>query len=61
MTLTQQSLIAILSANMIIAVTCLKEKLRPEDLFGSALAVVGAFLLVFFSQKVALFGKLCVN
>lgn len=38
-------------ANMILAVIFLHEKLRPEDLFGCALAVVGAFLLVNFSSK----------
>ncbi|XP_013380532.1 NIPA-like protein 2 isoform X1 [Lingula anatina] len=38
-------------ANMFIAVVFLKEKLRPQDLFGCALSIVGAFLLVNFSPK----------
>ncbi|PAA57985.1 hypothetical protein BOX15_Mlig018281g2 [Macrostomum lignano] len=38
-------------ANMFIAVIFLREQLRPEDLFGSGLAVVGAFLIVSFSKR----------
>lgn len=38
-------------ANMFIAVGILKEKLRPADIFGCAMAVVGAFLLVNFSTR----------
>lgn len=38
-------------ANMFIAVIALKEKLRAADIFGSTLAVLGAFLLVNFAQK----------
>ncbi|XP_050403758.1 NIPA-like protein 2 [Patella vulgata] len=38
-------------ANFFLAALFLKEKIRPEHLFGCALAVVGAFLLVTFSSK----------
>ncbi|KAK2194172.1 hypothetical protein NP493_2g19025 [Ridgeia piscesae] len=38
-------------ANMFIAVGILKEKLRPADIFGCSMAVVGAFLLVNFSTR----------
>ncbi|CAH1772512.1 unnamed protein product [Owenia fusiformis] len=38
-------------ANMFIAVIMLKEKLRPEDMFGCTLAILGAFLIVNFSKR----------
>ncbi|KAI0220065.1 NIPA-like protein 2 [Lamellibrachia satsuma] len=38
-------------ANMFIAVGILKERLRPTDIFGCCMAVVGAFLLVNFSTR----------
>ncbi|GAB1607182.1 hypothetical protein Ahia01_001001400 [Argonauta hians] len=38
-------------ANLFIAAIFLREKIRPENVFGSALAVVGACLLVTFSPK----------
>ncbi|PAA74715.1 hypothetical protein BOX15_Mlig018547g2 [Macrostomum lignano] len=38
-------------ANMFIAVLFLRERLRPEDLFGSSLSIVGAFLIVSFSKR----------
>lgn len=38
-------------ANMFLAAIFLKEKIRPEHLFGSTLAVVGAILIVAFSDK----------
>ncbi|XP_064604648.1 NIPA-like protein 2 isoform X2 [Liolophura sinensis] len=38
-------------ANLFLSAAILKEKIKPEHLFGSALAVVGAFLLVTFSKR----------
>ncbi|KAL3868253.1 hypothetical protein ACJMK2_041084 [Sinanodonta woodiana] len=38
-------------ANMFLAAIFLKEKIKAEHLFGSALAIIGAFLLVTFSSK----------
>ncbi|XP_064624419.1 NIPA-like protein 2 isoform X6 [Lineus longissimus] len=38
-------------ANMFLAAIFLKEKIRPEDLFGSAISILGAFLIVTFSSK----------
>ncbi|XP_048761480.1 NIPA-like protein 2 [Ostrea edulis] len=38
-------------ANMFLAALFLKEKIKAEHLFGSALAVIGAFLLIAFSAK----------
>lgn len=38
-------------ANIFLAAVFLKEKIRPEHLFGSALAIVGACLLVIFASK----------
>ncbi|XP_074642140.1 NIPA-like protein 2 [Tubulanus polymorphus] len=38
-------------ANMFLAAIFLKEKIRPEDLFGCGLAILGAFLVVAFSSK----------
>ncbi|KAK3089325.1 hypothetical protein FSP39_002732, partial [Pinctada imbricata] len=38
-------------ANMFLAALFLKEKIRAEHLFGSALAIIGAFLLVAFAAK----------
>jgi len=38
-------------ANMVIAVVFLKEKLRPEDIFGTTLALIGACLIVNFSAR----------
>lgn len=38
-------------ANAVIAVMFLKEKIRPRDIMGIALAIIGAFLLVNFSNK----------
>lgn len=38
-------------ANMFLAALVLKEKIKAEHLFGSALAVIGAFLLIAFSAK----------
>ncbi|XP_052776292.1 NIPA-like protein 2 [Mya arenaria] len=38
-------------ANMFLAAIFLKEKIGPENLFGSALAVVGAILVVGFAPK----------
>ncbi|XP_059149393.1 NIPA-like protein 2 [Physella acuta] len=37
-------------ANLFLAAIFLKEKIRPENLFGCALAIIGAFLLVTFSN-----------
>lgn len=37
-------------ANIFLAAIFLKEKIRAEHLFGSALAVIGAFLVVTFSS-----------
>ncbi|KAH9491712.1 NIPA-like protein 2, partial [Bulinus truncatus] len=37
-------------ANLFLAALFLKEKIRPENLFGCALAIIGAFLLVTFSN-----------
>ncbi|CAL1540324.1 unnamed protein product [Lymnaea stagnalis] len=37
-------------ANLCLAAIFLREKLRPENLFGCALAIIGAFLLVTFSN-----------
>ncbi|XP_060078144.1 NIPA-like protein 2 [Ylistrum balloti] len=38
-------------ANLFLAALILKEKIRAENLFGSAMAVIGAFLIVTFSSK----------
>ncbi|XP_046372460.1 NIPA-like protein 2 isoform X1 [Haliotis rufescens] len=38
-------------ANLFLAAVFLKEKIRPEHLFGCALAIIGAFLLVTFSSR----------
>ncbi|XP_069126089.1 NIPA-like protein 2 isoform X1 [Argopecten irradians] len=38
-------------ANLFLAAIFLKEKIRAENLFGSAMAVIGAFLIVTFSSK----------
>ncbi|CAI9742977.1 2 [Octopus vulgaris] len=38
-------------ANLFVAALFLREKIKPENIFGSALAIVGACLLVTFSQK----------
>jgi len=38
-------------ANAVIAVIFLKEEIRPRDILGIALAIIGAFLLVNFSNK----------
>uniref|UniRef100_A0A2C9KBH5 NIPA-like protein 2 n=1 Tax=Biomphalaria glabrata TaxID=6526 RepID=A0A2C9KBH5_BIOGL len=37
-------------ANLFLAAIFLKEKIRPENVFGCALAIIGAFLLVTFSN-----------
>lgn len=41
-------------ANMIIAIVFLKEKLRTEDIFGTSLALIGAYLIVNFLAKTQL-------
>ncbi|KAK7502117.1 hypothetical protein BaRGS_00006481 [Batillaria attramentaria] len=38
-------------ANLFLAAIFLKEKIRPENLFGCALAIIGAFLIVTFSSQ----------
>ncbi|XP_012943184.1 NIPA-like protein 2 isoform X2 [Aplysia californica] len=38
-------------ANLFLAAIFLKEKIRSENLFGCGLAIVGAFLLVYFSNQ----------
>ncbi|KAK7100815.1 NIPA-like protein 2 [Littorina saxatilis] len=38
-------------ANLFLAAIFLKEKVRPENLFGCAVAIIGAFLIVTFSSQ----------
>ncbi|KAL8584665.1 hypothetical protein ACOMHN_002394 [Nucella lapillus] len=38
-------------ANLFLAAIFLKEKIRPENLFGCAVAIIGAFLIVSFSSQ----------
>ncbi|XP_076462881.1 NIPA-like protein 2 [Babylonia areolata] len=38
-------------ANLFLAAIFLKEKIRPENLFGCAVAIIGAFLIVTFSSQ----------